>query len=111
MFRPGQFKLLNSTGSDYGLTRPSSINNVSKVLVDNVRRQQTPTQPIIVAKPKKVEPSPYQLMPLGIALHHLTDSEELEQLYDGIRSKCLKEINSMIQQIEAHILHLTVCDC
>jgi hypothetical protein len=42
-----------------------------------------------------------KLIPLGIALHHMLDSEDFASLYYGIRSECLKEIKMMINKIEA----------
>ena len=42
------------------------------------------------------EKCPYKLIPLGVALHHMNDSQILVNLYQGIRSECLKEIDHMI---------------
>ena len=57
------------------------------------------------------EANHYQLVPLGIALHHLLESEEMMDLFDNTKSLCLSEINQMIDQIEKQIDGVSVCNC
>jgi len=34
-----------------------------------------------------------QLIPLGVALHHLLESQDMLNLFDNIKNLCLNEIN------------------
>lgn len=41
-----------------------------------------------------------QLIPIGVALHHLLESPDMLTLFDNIKNLCLNEINQMINQTD-----------
>jgi hypothetical protein len=43
------------------------------------------------------------LIPLGIAMHHLIESEEMISLFDGLKNLSLNQIDQIIKQIENQI--------
>lgn len=52
-----------------------------------------------------------QLIPLGVALHHLLESQDMLNLFENIKNLCLNEINQMINQIEKQIDGVNICNC
>ena len=42
-------------------------------------------------------------MPLGIAMHHLIESEDMNSLFDGLKNLSLTQIDHIIKSIENQI--------
>lgn len=91
------------------MKQTSSISGMAKNLMYSVLKAQN-TQQMAEVKNKstlggvqneeEAEMPQMQLIPLGVALHHLLESQDMLNLFDNIKNLCLNEINQMINQIE-----------
>jgi hypothetical protein len=77
------------------VTSPHSMNSVTRVIC-NVFKQQN----LLSIQESLTDNSKYFLMPLGIAMHHLIESEDMISLFDGLKNLSLTQIDHIIKQIE-----------
>ena len=81
-------------------TSPHSMNSVTRVIC-NVFKQQNLLS--IEESLNEDDNSKYFLMPLGRAMHHLIESEDMISLFDGLKNLSLTQIDHIIKQIENQI--------
>lgn len=86
-----------SNGINLNPASPHSMNSVTRVIC-NVFKQQNLLN--MQDSGDEDDNSKYFLMPLGIAMHHLIESEDMISLFDGLKNLSLTQIDHIIKQIE-----------